>query len=60
MFKVLGVVLALYVAYAAITGEVIAKSGPGMRRVRRVESTRYFWTVIAIYAALALAMIVWF
>lgn len=60
MFKVLGVVLALYVAYAAMTGEVIAKSGPGMRRVRRAESTRYFWTVMAIYAALALAMIVWF
>ncbi len=60
MFKLLGVLLALYVAYAAMTGEVIAKSGPGMPSVRRVKSTRYFWTVIAIYGGLAVAMMLWF
>lgn len=60
MFKLLGVLLGVYVVYAAMTGEVIAKSGPGMRRVDREESSRYFWTVIAIYASLALSMILWF
>lgn len=38
-------------------GEVIAKSGPGMSRVRRDETAGYFWTVVAIYAALAMALV---
>jgi hypothetical protein len=60
MFKLLGVPLALYVAYAAAVGEVLAKSGPGVRKVRRAEPGPYFWIVLAIYTGLALVMIVWF
>ncbi|MCY7312706.1 MAG: hypothetical protein LH491_03545 [Pseudoxanthomonas sp.] len=60
LFKVLGVGLALYTAYGAVQGEIIAKSGPGARRVRRAEAPRYFWAVIAIYGALALALLIVF
>ena len=57
MFKVLGIVVALYTAYAVINGEVYAKSGPWGRTVSRVDSPRYFWTVIVIYAGLSAALL---
>ncbi len=60
LLDTLGLVLAAYTAYAAWQGEVIAKSGPFARRIERSERPRYFWTVIGIYAALALALVLVF
>ncbi|HRF83183.1 MAG: hypothetical protein J0L89_08735 [Xanthomonadales bacterium] len=57
MFKALGILVGLYALYAALTGEVLAKSGPWGRTVSRADSPRYFWVVVAIYAALALALL---
>jgi len=57
MFKVLGVLVALYVVYAVARGEVLAKSGAWGRTVTRADSPEYFWIVIAIYAGLGLALI---
>ena len=57
MFKLLGVLVVLYTLYASSTGEVFAKSGIWGRRISRVESPRYFWTVIAVYGALSLALL---
>lgn len=57
MFRLVGVLLALYTAYAAISGEVFAKSGISGRVVLRAESPGYFWVVIVIYAALSAALI---
>lgn len=56
-FKVLGILLAMYVCYSVVTGRVLAKAGPGRREVRRDESPRYFWIVIAIYACLGIALV---
>lgn len=55
-FTGLAILLAIYVAHAVVTGNVIAKSGPGARRILREETPRYFWSVIVIYAALAIAL----
>lgn len=60
MFKFLGVVLAAYVCYAAVSGRVYAKSGVSGRHVLREESPGYFWVVIAIYAGLSLALVLLF
>jgi hypothetical protein len=60
LFDLLGALLALYLAYALARGEVVAKSGPGARRIRRDDSPRGFWTVVGIYAALAAALVVLF
>lgn len=60
MFKVLGVLLAFYVVYAVTSGQVYAKSGPGGRMVTKLASPRYFWIVIAIYAALSIALMILF
>ena len=57
MFKALGVLLAAYTALAVLRGEVYAKSGAWGRTVKREESSTYFWVVIGIYSALALALL---
>jgi hypothetical protein len=57
MFKVLGVIVALYALYAACAGKVYAKSGVSGRWVSRATSPGYFWTIITIYAGLAVALI---
>jgi hypothetical protein len=57
MFRLVGVLLALYTAYAAIRGEVFAKSGISGRTVLKTESPGEFWVVIVIYAALSGALI---
>ncbi len=56
MFAIIGVLVAIYTGYAAVTGEVYAKSGPGARRVSRDDSPGYFWAVIGIYAGLSVAL----
>jgi hypothetical protein len=57
MFKLLGVLVALYTAHAALRGEVAAKSGPWWRWVTKADSPRYFWTVIGCYALLSVALL---
>ena len=56
MFKTLGVVVGAYALYAAVKGEVYAKSGPWGRTVSREDSPEYFWVIIAIYAGLGVAL----
>lgn len=60
MFGVLGVALALYTLYAAVSGEVFAKAGAGGRLVSRTASPEYFWMTIAVYAGLSAALLFWF
>ena len=57
MFKMLGILVALYTAYAVIEGRVYAKSGPWGRTVSRMDSPEYFWVVIAIYTGLSIALV---
>lgn len=57
MFKILGIVVALYTGYAVFKGEVYAKSGVKGRTVLKEESPEYFWIVIAIYTGLSIALI---
>lgn len=57
MFKMLGVSVLLYTVFAALKGEVYAKSGVWGRTVSRTTSPEYFWVVIAIYACLGIALI---
>lgn len=56
MFKVIGGLFALYIAYAAISGKVSARSGVFRRTISRQDSPRYFWTIIIIYAGLSGAL----
>ena len=57
MFKLLGVLVGLYTLYAALACNVIVKCGSWCWTIARVDSPRYFWTVVAIYALLALALV---
>ncbi|MBX3707741.1 MAG: hypothetical protein KF911_14010 [Pseudomonadales bacterium] len=56
-FQLLGIVVGLYALYAAATGRVYVKSGPGGRTVVRSESPGYFWVCVAIYLGLAIALV---
>lgn len=57
MFVLLALPLAAYTLYAAATGRIWVSDGPGARLVRRDESPTYFWSCVAIYAGLAVAMV---
>lgn len=59
MFKGLGYLLAIYVAWAAYDGRVHAKQS-GLRPMRcvvRDEEPAMFWTIVAIYGLLSLALV---
>jgi hypothetical protein len=57
MFRALGVLVALYAIYGAISGKVYAKSGISGRMVSRQVSPKYFWVLIAIHVGVSLALI---
>ncbi len=57
MFKLLGALVALYTAFAAVRGEVFAKHRAWGQTIRRDERPRYFWAVIGVYSLLALALV---
>lgn len=56
MFTAIGVVLALYVVYAVLSGRVYAKAGMSGQQVHRDTSPGYYWVVIALYAGLSVAL----
>jgi hypothetical protein len=56
MFRLLGVLVALYTLYSTLRGEVYARFGAGGRAVSKVEEPGWFWTTIVIYAGLSLAL----
>jgi hypothetical protein len=60
MFRIIGVLVALYTLYALVTGSVWAKAGISAREILRQESPGNFWTVIVIYTALSVALIFYF
>jgi hypothetical protein len=59
-FKVLGVLVAFYTAYAAVSGKVYVKAGAGGKTVTRAESPGEFWVSIVIYAVLSVALMIFF
>lgn len=60
MFKLLGALLALYIAQCLATGAVFAKSGLWGRTYRRDDDAFHYWCAIVVYAGLALALFFWF
>jgi hypothetical protein len=60
MFDILGYGVLAYVLFALASGRVEAKSGWRMRGIYRESRPRYFFGVLACYAALGVALIVLF
>ncbi|HEU4623965.1 MAG TPA: hypothetical protein VFS52_04335 [Steroidobacteraceae bacterium] len=60
LFRVLGVLLAGYIVLALLSGAVYAKSGPWGRTFTRAEEPLHYWSAIASYALLSLALMFWF
>ncbi len=57
MFKLIGILVAIYTLYAAYRGEVYAKHRAWGQSILRSERPGYFWVVIAVYGLLALALL---
>lgn len=57
VFKLLGVLVALYVAYALSIGEVYAKRGIWGAASTRAEQPVLYWSAMVVYAILALALL---
>jgi hypothetical protein len=59
-FDLLGVCVALYASYAAVTGSVFVRHRAWGRTVLRSDEPIYFWSVIVIYGLLAVALVFYF
>jgi succinate dehydrogenase/fumarate reductase cytochrome b subunit len=60
LFRVLGLLLAGYIVVAVLSGAVYAKSAVWGRTFRRAEEPLRYWSAIAAYALLSLALMFWF
>ena len=60
VFQALGLLLAGYIVVAVLHGAVYAKSGIWGRTFRRAEQPLRYWSAIAVYALLSLALMFWF
>ena len=60
MFKVLGVMLGLYVVYALSIGEVFAKHGVWGRTSKRSEHPFRYWSGIVVYIVLSVVLLLVF
>jgi hypothetical protein len=60
IFKLLGVLLALYVARALVSREVFAKSGIWGRTYYRGQDRVNYWGAIIVYSLLSLALLFMF
>jgi len=57
LFKLLGVLLALYTLLSVLRGEVYAKDRAWGRTFRRADEPRWFWSIIVIYCGLSVALL---
>lgn len=55
LFRIIGLLVALYALYAVVAGEVFAKSGIWGKTYTRRETPVNYWMTIVIYAGLAVA-----
>jgi hypothetical protein len=60
MFKVLAIPLLGYVIYSMSQGAIFTKSGVWGRTFRRTEEPWSYWSSVAAYSGLAIAMFFWF
>lgn len=56
MFKLIGALVLLYVGYSLCAGRTFAKRGAWGRELRRDEHPVGYWSTIAVYALLAVAL----
>lgn len=60
MFRLGGLLLAGYIARCLVRGEVFAKSGVWGKACHRGEQPFEYWSTMAVYTCLTLALLFWF
>ena len=56
MFKLIGLVLVLYIAQSVTRGQVHVRKGWDSERIERVENPGGFWLAITVYGLLCVAL----
>ena len=57
MFKILGILVALYVVYVLAAGQVYAKRGPWGATSKRSDDPFNYWAAVAVYTGLSAALV---
>jgi hypothetical protein len=57
LFKILGILVALYVVYALAAGQVYAKRGPWGATSKRSDDPFNYWAAVAVYTGLSAALV---
>ena len=57
MFKILGILVALYVVYALAAGQVYAKRGPWGATSKRSDDPFNYWAAVVVYTGLSAALV---
>jgi hypothetical protein len=57
VFKILGILVALYVVFALAAGEVYAKRGPWGAMSKRTDDPFNYWAAVTVYTGLSAALI---
>jgi hypothetical protein len=57
VFKILGILVALYVVYALAAGQVYAKRGPWGATSKRSDDPFNYWAAVAVYTGLSAALV---
>ena len=60
MFKMLGILVALYVVYALAAGQVYARRGVWGALLKRSENPFRYWAAVTAYSCLSAALILVF
>jgi len=56
-FRLLGILLAVYVVRCVLHGTVLVRSGPGARTLHRETEPTQYWSGIVIYSLLVVALL---
>lgn len=60
MLAILGILLLGYVGYGILTGQVYGRYHAGGRTFTRDDDPWHYWSTLAVYSFLAVALIFWF
>ena len=60
MFKILGILLLCYVGYGFLTGRVYGRYHAGGWTFTQNDDPWYYWSTLAVYSLLAIALIFFF
>ena len=60
MFKIIAILIVLYIGYAILTGTVHTKSGPGSKTFSKKAEPAEYWFTVSLYLLIAIVTYFYF